>query len=249
MVRFLAFALGTLIFALPAVAIAQTTATSGSSSGGTTASVTDGDPAMGSSGGATTPADPSGTADSTTAGGDVPMSGDLPLAPAAQEPEPEPDPEGPGQEQPGEPGGEAQPPTGDDSVEAVGQEAPAAGGGLPSTGLEILKLGLLGLVLVLEGARVRAIARRRRSQAKLAADGLPDGTPTASAVPVPEPDLEQDEQDDHDETREHAHAEQARSGRDEWSFPDPSEPGPTGLLPSTAMAKRRAREREGDRVN
>jgi hypothetical protein len=31
------------------------------------------------------------------------------------------------------------------------------------------------------------------------------------------------------------------AGRDEWSFPDPDEPAPTGLLPSTASARRRAR--------
>ena len=32
--------------------------------------------------------------------------------------------------------------------------------------------------------------------------------------------------------------------RDGWSFPDPDEPAPTGLLPSTAMARRQAREHE-----
>jgi hypothetical protein len=32
-----------------------------------------------------------------------------------------------------------------------------------------------------------------------------------------------------------------RAHRDDWSFPDPSEPAPTGLLPSTATARRQAR--------
>lgn len=170
------------------------------------------------------------------------MSGDLPLANAAQEPEP--DPEGPGREQPGEPGGEAQPPTGDDPLEVPGDEAPVTGGGLPRTGLEVLKLGLLGLVFLMVGARVRAIARRRRrSRRRLAADGLPDGSPTVNAVHPPA----------HREETQAAEAEleyeRTRRERDVWSFPDPNEPAPTGLLPSTAMAKRRARAREGERVN
>jgi hypothetical protein len=32
----------------------------------------------------------------------------------------------------------------------------------------------------------------------------------------------------------------------DWPFPDPSEPAPTGLLPSTAGARRRARVADGD---
>jgi hypothetical protein len=40
-----------------------------------------------------------------------------------------------------------------------------------------------------------------------------------------------------------------RATPDEWPFPDPSAPAPTGLLPSTASARRRAREHamQGDR--
>jgi hypothetical protein len=219
----------------------------GSSSGGTPVASTDDDPTTSSSGGADTSAV------------DAAMSGDVPLATVAQEPEPDPD--GPGQEQPSEPGGEPQPPTGDDPVEVPGGEAPATGGGLPRTGLEALKLALLGLVLMLVGARVRAIARRRRSRSKLSADGLPDGTPTVSAVAVPaldEPEVDLDHEQHHDdrdldeqgdETHAYAYAEQPRGGRDVWSFPDPNEPAPTGLLPSTAMAKRRARLREDERLD
>lgn len=268
MVRFHGFALATLILVLPAVVSAQETATSeagpaagaepagasgstpalasstGSSLGGTPVSVSDSDATVGSSEGA------------EASGADVPMSGEVPLATAAQEPEPDLD--GPGQEQPGEPGGEPQPPTGDDPVEAPGDEAPDTGGGLPRTGLEALKLALLGLVLVLVGARVRALARRRWTRSKLGADGLPGGTPTVTAVAMPahdepEAEREHDERDeadeDDDEAHECAYAEQSRGGRDEWSFPDPNEPAPSGLLPSTAMAKRRAREREGERLH
>jgi hypothetical protein len=81
----------------------------------------------------------------------------------------------------------------------------------PSTGLEALKLALLGFVLVLVGARVRAIARRRASAryAYLA--------PQAGG---PEPQLEPD------------------------GLPHAA---PTGLLPSTATAKRQAHRRETQR--
>ena len=176
------------------------------------------------------------------------MSGDVPLATVAQEPEP--DPEGPGEEQPGEPDGASQPPT--------GGEAPATGRGLPRTGLEALKLALLGLVFVLVGARIRAVVKRRRAPAQLASDGLPYGSPGVSGVPARSHDeehvgvgYEQGQPEDDDETREYAHpgAEVSRGGRDEWSFPDPDEPAPTGLLPSTAMARREARRREHERLS
>jgi hypothetical protein len=60
-------------------------------------------------------------------------------------------------------------------------------------------------------------AVRRESEAELAPDGLPHEAPAVMAV---EP-----------------------SGRraDDWEFPDPDEPAPTGLLPSTASARRAAR--------
>jgi hypothetical protein len=213
MLRSCALALAMLLLALPALAYAQTTATSGSASGGTPAASSDSDPTISSSGGAATSA---AASDATSAGTDAPMSGDVPLATVAQEPEPEPEPEGPGEEQPGEPGGEPQTPTGEDPVEVPGAEAPATGGGLPRTGIEVLKLGLLGLVLVLVGARIRAVLKRRGRVTGLAPDGLPHAAPSVAT----------------------------RGRRDEWSFPDPDEAAPTGLLPSTAMARRKARMRE-----
>ena len=213
MLRSCALALAMLLLALPALAYAQTTATSGSASGGTPAASSDSDPTISSSGGAATSA---AASDATSAGTDAPMSGDVPLATVAQEPEPEPEPEGPGEEQPGEPGGEPQAPTGVDPVEVPGGEEPATGGGLPRTGIEVLKLGLLGLVLVLVGARIRVVLKRRGGVTRLAPDGLPHAAPSVAT----------------------------RGRRDEWSFPDPDEAAPTGLLPSTAMARRKARMRE-----
>lgn len=211
MLRSCALALAMLLLALAAPAYAQTAATSGSASGGTPAASSDSDPTISSSGGAATSA--AEASDATSAGTDAPMSGDVPLATVAQEPEPEPEPEGPGEEQPGEPGGEPQTPTGEDPVEVPGGEAPASGGG---TGIEVLKLGLLGLVLVLVGARIRAVLKRRGRVTGLAPDGLPHAAPSVAT----------------------------RGRRDEWSFPDPDEAAPTGLLPSTAMARRKARMRE-----
>lgn len=178
MLRSCALALAMLLVALP-VAVASS---GGSPSGGTPVS-SSAKPTMGSSGGAGTPASASDAEDVTSAGAGEPLSGDGPLATVAQEPEPEPQPEGPGEEQPDEPGGERQPPTGEDPLEVPAEEAPAtSGGGLPSTGLEILKLALLGIVLVLVGARIRAIAVRRRAKTNLAPDGLPEATPAVSAV-------------------------------------------------------------------
>ena len=214
MLRSCVLALAMLLLALPALAYAQTTATSGSASGGTPVASSDSDPTISSSGGAETPA--AEASEAASAGTDAPMGGDVPLATVAQEPEPEPEPEGPGEEQPAEPGGESQTPTGEDPVEVPGGEAPATGGGLPRTGIEVLKLGLLGLVLVLVGARIRAVLKRRGGVTGLAPDGLPHAAPSVAT----------------------------RGRRDEWSFPDPDEAAPTGLLPSTAMARRKARTRE-----
>jgi hypothetical protein len=220
MLRSCALALAMLLLTLAPPAYAQTTATGGSASGGTVASP-DADPTMSSSGGAETP--PSEASEAASAGTDAHMSGDVPLASVAQEPEPEPEPEGPGEEQPAEPGGEPQTPTGEDPVEVPGGEAPATGGGLPRTGLEVLKLALLGLVLFLVGARIRAVLKRRAGVTGLAPDGLPHGEPAVG---------------------HYAGVEPTRDGRDAWSFPDPDEAAPTGLLPSTAMARRKARTRE-----
>ena len=240
MVRLCALAAATLLLALPSLAHGQTTTTSatdpatcaepadatgttttvafadGSSSGGTPAGITDSDPAS---------VVPAG-------GGDVPIGvSDAPVATVAQEPEPDPE---SGEEQPGDPGGEPQPPTGDEPVEVPGDEAPATGGGLPRTGLEALKLALLGFVLLLVGARLRVVIKRRQvPPAAVAADGLPHDAPAVSAMDAEEPE---DEYVDEDED--------VTEVRDGWSFPDPDEPAPTGLLPSTAMARRQAREQE-----
>jgi hypothetical protein len=104
--------------------------------------------------------------------------------------------------------------------------AVVAAGGLAGSGLEALKLVLLGFVLLLVGARLRVVARARRArlqehgyftapaeaQPPLAPDGLPEAAPTASSSEPPV---------------------------DEFEHPEPQ---PAGVLPSTATAKRRAGE-------
>jgi hypothetical protein len=255
--RLLFFALLALaVFAVPAVAQTtdSTTASascadpddsaglmvaSASDDGGVAADPTGSD--AGSSGG--TPAVYDGGTPDTTVGdaasvaGDTATGSDTPGAVVAQEPEPEP--EGPGEEQPGDPG--AQPPPVDTPEvpgEAPAEQAPGGetGGGLPQTGLEALQLALLGVVLFLVGARIRVVALRRR---KHALEPTPHD-PRAVRRHEAEPSFDEDFDDDFDEpaplpTRHTA-------DRDEWSFPDPSEPAPTGLLPSTASARRQARE-------
>jgi hypothetical protein len=282
MLRSIALALATLLLALPPLALGQTTATSesgiascvepagASASTPAVASTTDPPPGAtpvsdtatdltssanggtGSTSASVTPAAASVGEDASTGAGDVP------LVTVAQEPEP--DPEGPGEQQPEEPGGEPQPPTGEEPTEVPGGEAPATGGGLPRTGLEALRLALLGLVLLLVGARLRVILKRRRARADddmlLAEDGLPDEAPTVvaldprpSALDPPRPLEEEDvHEDDAAYERLHSREDTQEPARDEWSFPDPDEPAPTGLLPSTATAKRRARLREEERI-
>lgn len=179
------------------------------------------------SGGGTS-ASSGGTGTSVSSG-----SGAPPLADAAQEPEPE----GPGEQQPDEPGGEPQTPTGEEPATDEG-----GGGGLPRTGLAVLQLALLGLVLVLVGARIRVIAKRRRDRGveedepALEDDGLPS-EPTVTAYRA-EADPEHEDDGYHDLPE--------RDARDEWSFPDPDEEAPTGLLPSTAIARRQARLRDDE---
>ncbi|MGH2745105.1 MAG: hypothetical protein ACRDN8_21965, partial [Thermoleophilaceae bacterium] len=164
-------------------------------------------------------------------------SADGPAAVAAQDPQPEP--EGPGQEQPGQPG-EEPPPVAIPEVpsgEAPAGEAPAGetGGGLPRTGLEVLQLALLGIVLLLVGARLRVLALRRKQRAP--------GPGWDDSDPVYEDHIADAAPGEHAYTREHAYATEHDyvAQRDEWAFPDPSEPAPTGLLPSTASARRQAR--------
>jgi hypothetical protein len=262
MPRFSAVAVATLLLALPTPAAAQTpgdvpptvscvdaaggsTATAAVSDGGTLGPSTTPVP---DAGGGVDPSLPSGADTSTAAEGGASSTGEsggstrgarasargVPLASAAQDPEPEP--EGPGEQQPTQPGGEPQPPAGEDDE---------GGGGLPQTGLEALQLGLLGLVLLMVGARVRAIAKQRRrpaadagreDEAELAPDGLPRSPSVVAYRDAPEEaealagDAEELELGD-------------APARDEWSFPDPNEPAPTGLLPSTAIARRQARRR------
>lgn len=281
MLRSLAVALATLLLALPAAALAQTSATGtvdratcaepSGTSGSTPTVASSGDLASG--GTAVSPTD-SGVTSSSTGGagataaapetGAVAEDCDVPVTTVAQEPEPEPapEPEGPGEPQPDEPAGEPQPPTIEEPVAVPVAEAPATAGSLPRTGLQTLKLALLGLVLLLVGARVRVLAKRRRARARrarssaaayrahpgVAPDGLPHSAPGASVIASGSFD-EAAEQDEHSPVEQtpvaatHSPAPRRR-GRDEWSFPDPREPAPTGLLPSTAMARRRARERD-----
>jgi hypothetical protein len=281
MPRSLAVALATLLLALPAAALAQTTATgavdpaacaepSGASTGSTPTVASSGDL---SSGG--TPASATDSAVSSSSNGGAgataapPEAGAMPsencaapVATVAQEPEPEPEPEGPGEPQPDEPGGEPRPPTLEEPIDVPAAEAPATAGGLPRTGLQALKLALLGLVLLLVGARLRVLAKRRRTRAKrarssaaayrahpgLAPDGLPHAAPGASAASgsFEEAAVGPDEypQVEHAPAAAAHPPQRRRRGRDEWSFPDPREPTPTGLLPSTAMARRKARERD-----
>jgi len=238
----------------------STVASSGDpSSGGTPVSATNSAVSSSSSGGAgATAAVPETEAMPSE-------SCDAPMATVAQEPEPEPEPEpeGPGEPQPDEPGGEPQPPTIEETIDVPAAEAPATAGSLPATGLQALKLGLLGLVLLLVGARLRVLAKRRRARLKqarslaaayrshpgLAPDGLPDAAPGASASASGSFDEAEAGQDEYAGVEPAPvaathHPQRRTRGRDEWSFPDPREPTPTGLLPTTAMARRKARERD-----
>lgn len=78
----------------------------------------------------------------------------------------------------------------------------------------MLQLALLVFALLLVMARLRVLALRRRT------GRTQPRRPTRGAAPAPS----------------------RRAERDEWPFPDPSEPAPTGILPSTPSARRRARE-------
>jgi hypothetical protein len=197
---------------------AAPTAVAASDDGGVPAGPTD---TGGSSSGGAPASLESGTTVTTSGAGDA-MSGagEAPAVVVAQEPEPQP--EGPGEEQPGEPG---EPPAPELPEEVPGGEAPGAetGGGLPVTGLEAFQLALLGVVLLLVGARLRVLALRRRSRPEPDPDWSPAEEPgyeqeTAVTAAVPDP-----------------------PERYDWAFPDPYETAPTGLLPTTAGARRQAR--------
>lgn len=225
------------VFAVPAMA--QTTDTTGTAScvdgddsatltaaaaggdGGVPAAPTD--TGGSSSGGAPASLESGTTVTSSGAGDAMSGAGEAPAVVVAQEPEPQP--EGPGEEQPGEPGGEPQEPTVPElPEEAPGGEAPGAetGGGLPVTGLEAFQLALLGVVLLLVGARLRVIAVRRRNR------------------PQPGPDWSEAEVPAYEEETAVTAAIPDPPERYDWAFPDPYEAAPTGLLPSTASARRQA---------
>lgn len=187
-----------------------------------------------------------GTGDATTgSGGALAASASGPSATAAQEPTPQP--EGPGTQQPGDPG--TQPPPVETpgvpgaETPAVQSRAGGTGGGLPVTGIEVLQLALLGIALLLVGARLRVVALRRRRgsavpswrEADLAYEEDFAVPITARRATAPRPERRADPA-----PRRHAE-------RDEWSFPNPDEPAPTGLLPSTASARRRARALAAER--
>jgi hypothetical protein len=93
--------------------------------------------------------------------------------------------------------------------------------------MELFQLALLAIALLLVGARLRVLALRRRR---------------GSYIPY-EKDLEEPIA----VRRTTVPRAERRRQRDEWSFPDPDEPAPTGLLPSTASARRRARALAAER--
>ena len=200
----------------------------------------------------------------TGSGGALAASAGGPSATAAQEPTPQP--EGPGTQQPGDPGTQPPPidapPTGPDP-EPLAEQAPAGGvgGSLPVTGVEVLQLALLGLALLLVGARLRVLALRRKRgpaeptwrEADLAyeEDFSEPITARRATAPRPQQRVTMPRPERRATTPRPARRAQPapsrHAERDEWSFPDPNEPAPTGLLPSTASARRRARALAAER--
>ena len=110
------------------------------------------------------------------------------------------------------------------------------------TGVEVLQLALLVIALLLVGARLRVrVLRRKRAPAEPSRRGTDLAYEEDFARPIaahragPRP-----------ARGAPAHRAEQRPSRrapqrDEWAFPDPDEPAPTGILPSTASARRRAR--------
>jgi hypothetical protein len=87
--------------------------------------------------------------------------------------------------------------------------------------MELFQLALLAIALLLVGARLRVLALRRRRRSYVTYEKDLEEPIAVRRATVPRAER--------------------RPQRDEWSFPDPDEPAPTGLLPSTASARRRAR--------
>ena len=109
-------------------------------------------------------------------------------------------------------------------------------------GIEVLQLALLGIALLLVGARMRVLAlRRRRGRAEPAWREADPAWREAERV------HEEDFAAPITARRATGRRAEHRAERDEWSFPDPDKPAPTGLLPSTASDRRRARALAAER--
>jgi hypothetical protein len=136
---------------------------------------------------------------------------------------------------------------------------------LPVTGIEVLQLALLVIALFLVGARLRVRAlQRKRVPAKPSRRGPAESSrrgPAESSRRGPaEPSLRGADPAYAEDfaapisarrtaavaprrtERRGGPARRAPAEGDEWPFPDPDAPLPTALLPSTATARRRARE-------
>lgn len=119
---------------------------------------------------------------------------------------------------------------------------------LPVTGVEVLQLALLVIALLLVGARLRVRALRRKrgpaepSRRRPAEPSLRGADPAYDedfAAPI---SARRTTVAPPRRTERRAGPARCAPAGDEWPFPDPDEPPPTALLPSTATARRRARE-------
>ena len=109
---------------------------------------------------------------------------------------------------------------------------------LPVTGVEVLQLALLVIALFLVGARLRVRAlRRKRGPAEPSRRGPAEPSRRGADLAY-----EEDFAAPISAHRGDIRPARRTSRRDEWPFPDPAEPPHTALLPSTATARRRARE-------
>jgi len=232
------------LLAVPSAASGQTLATSGGAQPAACPPAVAAAAAVGDSSddGATTPSAGSGTGGSATTtfagdssdpsgGATTPVADKGSEVPASAAQEPQPTPQQPGQEQPG--GQQPSPPQGQPQPgapqEQPGAEQPTGGGGgaLPRTGLDALRLAALGVLLLLVGARLRVRARTRKAR--------PGGEPVTADSPHASRAAGHDR-----ETGRSASLERHRPAQEDWQFPG-REPAPTGLLPSTASARRAAR--------